>query len=372
MSTWAEDRRADRAAQAEQRRQDLALQYEQRRADRDADAQRKRDQADAATARRRAAVSAVGSWVRAHALDMLFVPVIVVPAVLAWTAMAAYGRDVFGGDVGLLLPLFSEAAMWAFAFAVPMAKRAGRPTGWLHTGVWVFAGIAAALNFVHGIGGEHGDPGRGVVMALVSVGGVIVHQLVTATPAKPRPTRVERDARRLERRASRRMLAVRLAAVRVAVADLAADGTATLVHRPGLVTLTRRPWRRARLAPVAVPGLPVPPLPEVDTTTESLADEISAYLAALPAGTSGTGAHRSGNAETAAQVDLAGLPVEIAEKVAGYVAKVRAAVDSGRLPAQPSQTAVRKFLRIRSEVAAVVHRVLTDTGPEGGATAVTA
>jgi hypothetical protein len=368
MSTWAEQRRADRAANAEQHRANLALQYEQRRADRDADAHRKRAERDATTARRRAVLAAGGAWMRAHTLDLVFVPVILVPAVLAWTAMAAYGRGVFG-PVGTLLPLFSEAAMWAFAIAVALARRAGRPTGWLQVGVWVFTAIAGALNYVHGAGGELGSVDRGIVMALVSVGGVVVHQLVTATSTRTRSTRAERDARRLRRRAERRVVAVRRAAVRTAVADLAADGTATLLHRPGLVAYTRRPWGRSRLVPVTVPGLPVTPLPEVDTSAESLAGEISAYLAALPAG---NGGHRSGNAETAEPADLAGLPVEIAEKVTGYVVKVRAAIDTGRLPAQPSQTAVRKFLRIRSEVAAVVHRVLTDTGPEGGATAVTA
>jgi hypothetical protein len=371
VSDYYDNRRADRAQQAEQRRADLAALAEQRRADRDADAARKREQAENTAARRARAVAAVTGWVKAHTLDLMFVPVILVPALLAWTAMAEYGRGVFGGTVGWLLPLFSEAAMWAFAFAVPMAQRAQRPTRWLHAGVWVFAAVAAALNYTHGATGTHGSVGNGIVMALVSVGGVIVHQLITATATRRRLTRAERDARHLKRKAARRMLAVQSAAVRVAVADLAADGTATLVHRPGLVTLDRRLLRRARLARVAVAGLPVAPLPEVDPTADALAEEISAYLATLPALDSGNGPHPSGKAETFAADPLAGLPVEIAEKVDSYVNRVRAAIDSGRLPADPSQTAVRKFLRIRAEVAAVVHRVLAD-GPDGGATAVNA
>ena len=235
MSTWAENRRADRVADAEQRRAREAMLFEQRRADREADAKRAQDQKDAARASRAEARAALAGWLRAHTIDLLFVPVIVVPAVLAWTAMADYGREVFG-PVGMLLPLFSEAAMWAFAFAVPMAQRAKRSAGWLHLGVWVFAAVAAALNFVHGLAGEHGGIGRGVVMALVSVGGIVVHQLVTAAPSKPRLSRAERDAARLQRLASRRVLAVRRTALRQAVADLSPDGTATLVHRPGLVS----------------------------------------------------------------------------------------------------------------------------------------
>lgn len=48
-----------------------------------------------------------------------------------------------------------------------------------------------------------------------------------------------------------------------------------------------------------------------------------------------------------------------------YAAKVRAAIDAKELPARPSQTQVRKFLRIRGAVAVEVHRVLfpTDTDP---------
>jgi len=39
-----------------------------------------------------------------------------VPAVLAWTAMAAYGARIYG-PAGLMLPAFSEGAMWALAAA---------------------------------------------------------------------------------------------------------------------------------------------------------------------------------------------------------------------------------------------------------------
>ncbi|MGM1064206.1 DUF2637 domain-containing protein [Saccharothrix sp. Mg75] len=351
MSTWAENRRADKVVAAEQRRADQALLFEQRRTDREAEARLKQAQADAARARRAELRTALTGWLRAHTLDLLFVPVIVVPAVLAWTAMAAYGQEVFG-PVGTLLPLFSEGAMWTFAFAVPMAQRAGRSTGWLHLGAWVFAAVAAVLNYVHGSTVAHG-----IVMALVSVGGVVVHQLVTASPAGKRRSRAERDAQRLERQAARRVLAVRRAALDQAVAELASDGTATLVHRPGLVAYRRR-FGRARLVPATVPGLPVPD--SDDVLGDDLAAEISEYLTALPAprpSVERNARNTAGSAETA--------PAEITDKVAGYAAKVRAAIDAQQLPARPSQTQVRKFLRIRGAVAVEVHRVLfpTDTDP---------
>ncbi|MFD9734308.1 hypothetical protein [Umezawaea sp. NPDC059074] len=394
MSTYAENRRADRAAQAEQRRADLAAKteadlkarqverdarradqvmlIEQRRATQAADAQRVQAEKAAARDRRARASRAVAGWVSAHTLDLLFVPVILVPAVLAWSAISGYGHDLYGTP-GWTLPLYSEAAMWAFAFAVAAARRGYRPVARLLLGLWVSAAVSATLAFLHGLTATGGSVTDGVVMAVVAVGGVIVHQIVdTASTAGPRRTREQRAADRLHRLAVKRVDAVRRAAVRTAVADLAADGTATLLHRPGVVGLRRRPWGRARLVAVTVPGLPVAPLPEVDAVVDSLTDEISAYLSTLPTvepiPPAGNDLDPSGNAETSDPlllVELAGLPADTADKVPGYVSRVRAAIDSGRLPAAPSQTAVRKFLRIRSEVAAVVHRVLTHSGPDG-------
>lgn len=360
MSTWAENRRADRVAAAQQAREDQRLRYEQRRADKAMDAQLRQEAADAARARRAAARARVTGWIRAHVMDLMFVPVIVVPAVLAWTAMAVYGEKIFG-PAGVLLPLFSEGAMWVFAFAVPIAARAGRSTAWLQVGTWVFAAVAAVLNFVHGVEQPGGSVGHGVVMALVSIGGVVVHQLVHAAPMRARRTAAERAARRIERDAQRRLHRVRRAAVRQAVAELAADGTATLVHRPGLVTLRRR-FGRVRLVPAVVPGLPVT-APD-DAVADGLAEEITAYLTALPAPGSQS-AGNGGNGAGSAQTPDVEIPAEIADKFPGYVARVRAAIDSGRLPAHPSQADVRKFLRIRGTNAVAVWRAVTNqSGPD--------
>ncbi|MDQ2877165.1 MAG: hypothetical protein M3Y33_21095, partial [Actinomycetota bacterium] len=128
----------------------------------------------------------LAGWVQAHVLDLLFVPVVVVPAALAWTAMAACGHQVYGA-AGLALPAFSEGGMWAFAAANTLTRRRhpGRPTWHLQAGTWVFATSAAALNFAHGVtsvpspGGPPRGPVVGAVMAVVSVAGVVAHQLVT-------------------------------------------------------------------------------------------------------------------------------------------------------------------------------------------------
>lgn len=358
MSSWSDSRRADRVADREQTRADRMMLLEQRRTDREHDARIRAQAEQAARERRAAARAKVTGWVRTHVMDLMFIPVIIVPAMLAWTAMAVYGVKIFG-PVGVLLPLFSEGAMWVFAIAVAIAARAGRSTAWLHTGTTVFALVAAVLNFVHGY--QVAGLGHAIVMAVVSVGGVVVHQLVHANPMRARRTRTERAARRIERDAQRRVLRVRRAAVRQAVAELAADGTATLVHRPGLVTLGRR-FGRTRLVPAVVPGLPV--TADDDTATDVLADEISAYLAALPALVDGP-AGNGGNGAGSAQTPVVEIPAEIADKFPGYVARVRAAIDTGRLPAQPSQADVRKFLRIRGSNAVAVWRAVTNqSGPD--------
>ncbi|RSN28786.1 hypothetical protein DMC61_19815 [Amycolatopsis sp. WAC 04169] len=180
----AEQRRADKAAERAEEREDRRLEFEQRRAAEAA----KQEAREAKRAKRKAGrvrfAKTLVEASRKHALDLLFVPVILVPAILAWSAMAEYGKQIFGA-VGVLLPLFSEAAMWAFAAAVTIGVRRGEPTGWLKAGVWVFAAVAAGLNFLHGFStGHHWD--TGVVMAVVSIGGVVVHQLITARPSSVR------------------------------------------------------------------------------------------------------------------------------------------------------------------------------------------
>jgi hypothetical protein len=363
---WKAERRADRAADAEQRRADEAQRHELARADQAAAAKLARAERDRRTARRAAARTAATAWVRGHVLDLLFVPVIVVPGVLAWSAMAAYGQTVFG-PVGIALPLFSEAAMWAFAFATALARQAGRPTGWLTVGVWTFAGMAAGLNFVHGLDVPGGGVYYGTVMALVSIGGVIVHQLVTAIPARRRRTRAERTAARLAHRAERRIDAVRRAAVRGAVADLAPDGSARLVYRPGLVAYDRPFWRRARLLPATVPGLPVAASDGAQTVGEDLAAEIAEYLTGLPAGASGG---NGGNTPGTAQTPDTGPPVEpvpaaIAKRLPRLLARARAGIDTGKLAPRPTRTEVQKYLRVRAEVAVAVTHALhsNDDGP---------
>jgi hypothetical protein len=249
-----EEIRQDRLVSAQIEREREAARTHARIAGRQAVAQLRREEALARSAarqqareRRAARRAARLAWAHAHVLDLLFLPVIVVPAVLAWTAMATYGYQLYG-PAGLLLPAFSEGAMWAFAIDTTWTTRhhPDRPTWHLRLGTWVFAAVAAVLNFTHGVTAPPAGPGPhgagvGLVMALVSVAGVLAHQLITAGPRQAR----------IHRAAARRELAARRAAVRHAVAGLDGNGHARLIYEPGTLTLTRRHGRTRLLTRAA-------------------------------------------------------------------------------------------------------------------------
>lgn len=287
---WAQRRREDQAAAAERARRDAdaaaerALHAEAVRAE---IAERRRtEQAERAqtartaraeqarrarTERRKRAAArrtAVGAWAAAHRVDLLIYPLAVASAVMAVPAMAAYGIALYGGPTGAVLPVLSELGMWAFALAVQSRRRThpGAPLWALQVGVWAFAAVAAGLNIAHGLDGEHGGVSTGLVMGVVSVAGVIAHQLVTAgaRPAR-RPGTV--------RAAERKLRAARRAALRAAVAQIDTDGDARLVHAPGVYRVERDRLGRPLLAPHTTPGLPV------DDDGGDLAAEVSAWLA---------------------------------------------------------------------------------------------
>ena len=248
--SWREENRRDRAAAAALGLQRDAARAELRITERRAAAQTRREQLQARNAARaqarraRAARRAARmAWLSGHTVSLLFVPVIAVPAVLAWTAMAAYGRQLYG-PAGLALPAFSEGAMWAFAAATTVTRHRHpqRPVWHLRAGTAVFAAFGAALNFAHGLA-DYGAA-AGVVMALVSAAGVIAHQLVTAGP---RRSRAERDTARITRAIARRERAARRAAIRQAPVELDGEGRARLIFEPATIP------GRARAAPAAAP-----------------------------------------------------------------------------------------------------------------------
>ena len=291
--------------------------------------QRARSAARLQARERRAARRAAGlAWVHAHVLDLLFVPVIVVPTVLAWTAMAAYGHELYGA-LGLVLPAFSEGAMWAFAIATTWTIRhyPGRPVWHLRVGTWMFAAAGAVLNFTHGLTGPglHGV-GAGVVMALVSVAGVVAHQFITAGP---RRSRAERHQARIVRTAGRRELAVRRAAVRHAIAVVDEHGRARLIYQPGTVTVGRR-HLRTRLSRVRT----------AESVREPRTDD------AAPDRTDRTDAGEA-SGQTAGGQPLRGGEVDRAAIVADLAEQIRDAIEAGErwqpdYPALMARTGFRR------------------------------
>jgi hypothetical protein len=266
--SWQEERRLDRAERARLDRDRENARAARQIAEREAAQHlrqtaaeaRRVQRADAAGARA-ARIAALGAWVSGHVTELLFVPVIAVPALLAWTAMASYGAHLYG-PWGRALPAFSEGAMWAFAAAVTITRHRhpGRPVWHLRTGTAVFAAFGAALNFAHGLSLPGvGGAVTGAVMALVSVAGVTAHQLTTAGPRRTRRTRGERDADRIARQVRKREMQARAEAVKAATVLLAADGTARLEFpAPDLAEVASVPAAPAAGAPAPAPAARAP------------------------------------------------------------------------------------------------------------------
>jgi hypothetical protein len=201
-SSWREEARQDKLVRAQIERDREAARLQARIAEREAAARVKlaaagarRDAKAAASAAHAARLAALAGWCAANVVELLFVPVIGVPALLSWTAMAAFGARLYPA-VGYLLPAFSEGTMWAFAAAVTLTlhRHPGRPVWHLRAGIAVFAAFGAGLNYVHGLTvppfpGMPPGPVIGGVMAAISVAGVTAHQLITAGPTARRRNR---------------------------------------------------------------------------------------------------------------------------------------------------------------------------------------
>jgi hypothetical protein len=260
----SEARPDDRLIRARIDREREEARFQARLAERQANARLRREDAEAGNvardkARQRRATrrATAAAWCAARTVDLLFVPVIGVPALLSWTGMASYGHSEFGPP-GLALPALSEGGMWAFAAATTITRRRhpDKPAWHLRLGTLIFAAYGAALNYLHGLG--HGGPLTGASMALISVAGVTAHQLITAGP---RRSRAEREQAKIDRVVARRERSARRAAVRNARVRLDDSGHAHLVFEPGTAWLSRDRLGRRRLELDDLgPVLNVPPI----------------------------------------------------------------------------------------------------------------
>ncbi|GGM75733.1 hypothetical protein GCM10012275_53050 [Longimycelium tulufanense] len=336
-----------------------------------------KNRSDDRVKRRRERRATLARWRRALTARVGELPWLVImgaPMVLAWTAMAVYGMDLYG-PVGVLLPLFSEAALLVFALAVARAAGTGKPMALLRLGVLVFGAVTAGLNFLHGLD-AHGSVIRAVVMATVAVGGVAVHQVIHGRPPKARKSPLsweQRQQARVAREAQRRVYRLRRAAVRAALPVLAADGSVRLVFEPGKLTERRPRWRLWGRTEV-VPAGPY-------TAEDQLVDEIDSWRASLagngdlihggPAGNqdrSGGGRVRKGTGKTSTGynppragfrtppgVEIGPVPEPADEVEEQLVQDVVNAVRNGHL--ELSHDNVQKFLRIRTREARGITRM---------------
>lgn len=238
MTTWRDERRQDRIAQAGIARDDRAADAKLRTAELKAAQDRRLVRQKNRAARR----LAMARWCTGNAVDLLLAPVILASVILSWDGMAVYGTADYG-LTGVILPVLSEGGSWAFAFSAALCARRGQAHRlWsCRLGILVFAGYGAGLNFLHG--DSRSGVTMGATMALVSLAGIIAHQLLKAGPQR---SRADRHQARTERAAERREHAARRAAIRTARIELDSEGIARLVHAAGRGEMTRK-WGRAVL-----------------------------------------------------------------------------------------------------------------------------
>lgn len=278
MSTWREERRRDEAARAEQARKDreaerefelkrARLAAEQRRRDREAEERRKADRQRRRRERRKALLDTLTE----HRVAVAIYGIALVSFVMSAPAMADYGHRLYAGSAwpwtGWLLPVVTELSMWACAFAVHHTRRTtpGASVFWLQVGVALATALAAGLNAMKGItvGWD-----ASVVMGVVSIAGVLLHQMTVA--GQPR-SKAERAEAVIARQAARKVEKAREAAIADAAVEITADGTARLVFEPGVYRLgrDRGPRLRPTVNPLDRPG-----------PRDVMDDEIAALIAA--------------------------------------------------------------------------------------------
>ncbi|WP_224389013.1 hypothetical protein [Pseudonocardia sp. ICBG1293] len=281
MAQHARDRRESRALEARLAREDadaaarrkIAEQNAREKRDRiarDAAQRRKAEQRKTRAETRSDARQAALSWLDAHVVELLIYPIAVLSFALAAPAMAAYGSVIFGAT-GFLLAGITELGMWAFALAVVASRHRHphRPVAGLRVGVVVFSLGAAGMNFTHGLHKAGGGWTVALVMAVVSVAGIVAHQLTLA--GAPR-SRAERRADQLAARAAVKIDRAQHAALRAAAIVIAADGTAQLVYHDGTYHLDRRHRLISPTAPTKnspSPGAPAGPEIAADDAVET-------------------------------------------------------------------------------------------------------
>lgn len=382
MPDWRESRRQDKLADAriarerDEARAQASLAQQRLNAElrHEAEAQQRAERAAAKLARGER-WAARRAWVAAHLADLVFAPVIVIPGVLAWSAMGAFGEQLFG-VVGLGLPAVSEGAMWVFEMrnAYVSQHYPDKPVWHLRLGAWVFTAVGAALNFLHGLTAIPGSDRPhgvtvGLVMALISAAGMAAHQLVKTGPKR---TRAQRAAARREDRARR-------AAIRSAPVDLDDDGTAHVMLEPVTVQLGRKHGRT--VLTVLDEDEPVSPADKADRSADvdEIGRQVAEQLALALANTDRIAAIMRPYRDTAEQQSAArgdtapAIPDELrpdtapaSEPEADPVPEIKQEPDTTTVPNlhRPASRRPSGHRRTRKLTTAEVRQRIADAGPD--------
>ncbi|MDT0270560.1 hypothetical protein RM844_30235 [Streptomyces sp. DSM 44915] len=168
--SWAEERRADRAAEAEQKRLDAAAraQREQDAIDRAEERERQKQEAkdeqkrkkEAARrtrkgqkrAARRARWGRIARWLNANPVT-LFVGYVMVASVVPaiFSQVSALSHAGVWVLLAVLLASMLEGGAWALTFMGKQAEDAGRPTARYRIAAWGAAAVAAGIQVWHWI-----------------------------------------------------------------------------------------------------------------------------------------------------------------------------------------------------------------------------
>ncbi|RZD77143.1 DUF2637 domain-containing protein [Streptomyces albidoflavus] len=234
MSSYQENRRADRAAERTQDREDRRLELEAKlaaqaqrekaeqekaeqkaeQARKDAEAKRRqkqqegrarRQERDRKKAARRAKVAKVTRWLNANPVTAFVAFVMVcsiVPAVISQVGALADAKvNVF---LAALLSAMLEGTAWALTFMGKNAEDAGRPAGKYRVATWCTAFLAAGVNYWHWAAVLPADLWVAVVFASSSLIAIYLWDMKThGSHGKTKQERQEEKARR-EHLAARR------------------------------------------------------------------------------------------------------------------------------------------------------------------------
>jgi hypothetical protein len=208
VSSWHEERRADRAEERTQDREDRKQQADQDRQERvEAEQRQRRERAEArrakeqARAARAARWSSRARWARDNG-DITAVQVVMAASMVPALAGQEASLRRMGENLlfATLLAMMLELATWAATAGEARALRQNRNATPFRIAVWVFALVAGSVNYLNGVA-EHSAT-LGIVRAMSSIAPVALWHVVMASrhSAKSRRTMAERRAARAAKR----------------------------------------------------------------------------------------------------------------------------------------------------------------------------